>query len=323
MPAISIVIPAYNAEKYILETIASVQQQTFTDYEIIVIDDGSIDKTVDILKTVEDTRLNVFSHANAGVSIARNRGIAQARGEFIALLDADDLWTPDKLEMQIKALQSSPQAVLAYSWTYFMDASGKSIYLAQPMWIEGDVYTQLLSSNFIQSIGSNVLIRKKALNEVGGFDSELTHGEDWELCARLAAHWPFVLVPQHQVFYRQHLSSVSSNLQGMDESTLKAIEKIFQTTPPELQFIKIQSLAIFYQFLTQLSLARSVNQMGVKQAEAYLLKAIRFCPRILFKKRTGMLLVNLMILKLFPFTLAETLLRKINKLSAIPNVSKN
>ena len=120
MPTISIVIPAYNAERTILETIKSVQKQTFSDFEIIVINDGSTDRTLELVLSVEEPRLKIFSYQNGGVSVARNRGISHATGEFIAFLDADDLWTSDKLELQLAGLKQHPEAGIAYSWTYNM-----------------------------------------------------------------------------------------------------------------------------------------------------------------------------------------------------------
>src|SRR4028118_518511 len=121
MPQISVIIPAYNAERTIRETIESVQQQTFLDLELIVINDGSKDRTVELVQSIKDDRLKIFSYENGGVCVARNRGIDHANGEFIAFLDADDLWTPDKLELQAAALKQHPEAGVAYSWTYFMD----------------------------------------------------------------------------------------------------------------------------------------------------------------------------------------------------------
>src|SRR5919202_5944333 len=100
MPTIFVVIPAYNAERTILETVASVLQQTFSDFELIVIDDGSRDRTVELLQSIKDERLKVFSYENGGLPVARNRGISRSNGEFITFVDADDLWTPDKLELQ-------------------------------------------------------------------------------------------------------------------------------------------------------------------------------------------------------------------------------
>src|SRR5690242_20728341 len=99
-PQISVIIPVYNGERTILETIASVQQQTFSDFELIVINDGSTDRTLELLNSVEDPRLKILSYSNGGLPVARNRGISHATGEFITFIDADDLWTSDKLEAQ-------------------------------------------------------------------------------------------------------------------------------------------------------------------------------------------------------------------------------
>ncbi len=101
MPKISVIIPVYNAEETIKETLESVLSQTFSQFEIIVINDGSQDKTLEIVSRILDPRLKVLSYPNAGVSVSRNRGISQAAGEYVSFLDADDLWTPDKLETQL------------------------------------------------------------------------------------------------------------------------------------------------------------------------------------------------------------------------------
>ncbi|MEN8446626.1 MAG: glycosyltransferase family A protein, partial [Cyanobacteria bacterium J06555_13] len=115
MPAISVIIPTYNAEDIVLETINSVLDQTFTDFELIIIDDGSKDRTVELAEMIDDPRIKVFAYENAGVCTARNRGIQHASGEFISFLDHDDLWTADKLELQLSALQNNPDADVAYS----------------------------------------------------------------------------------------------------------------------------------------------------------------------------------------------------------------
>lgn len=140
MPEISVIVPVYNGESTILETLATVEQQTFTDWELLVINDGSCDRTLEQLQTIRDRRLQIFSYPNAGVSVARNRGLAHARGELIAFLDADDLWTADKLELQLAALQQHPQAGVAYSWTQFLIDTTNAIHPATPIWFEGNVY---------------------------------------------------------------------------------------------------------------------------------------------------------------------------------------
>lgn len=173
MSTISMIIPAYNAEQTIRETIQSVLEQTFSDFEIIVIDDGSNDRTSDIIQKIADPRLKCFSYTNGGSSVARNRGISHAKGEFIAFLDADDLWTPDKLELQIEALQKHPEAGVAYSWTYFLYENKHLSYADTSSFYEGDVYAELLIKNFLHN-GSNPLIRKQAIDAIGLFKTTMS-----------------------------------------------------------------------------------------------------------------------------------------------------
>ena len=261
MPTISVVIPTYNAERTIVDTITSVQKQTFSDFEIIVIDDGSKDKTVERLNTIKDSRLKVFPYENGGVSVARNRGLAQATGEYISFLDHDDLWTPDKLELQLAALQQNPEAGVAYSWTYKMSEKGDSFSPAKKVFYEGNVYPDLLVYNFIDN-GSNILIRKQALESSGGFNPTLAYCADWDFYLRLATHWPFVLVPKPQVFYRQSSGSMSSKITLLENESLALLEKAFQEAPTELQSLKNQSLANVYRYCGKLYLQRGTDKAG-------------------------------------------------------------
>ncbi len=315
MPTISIIIPAYNAESTILKTIESVQQQSFLDFELIIINDGSTDHTLELID-IQDPRIKIFSYENGGVSIARNRGIAHANGDFIAFLDADDLWTPDKLEMQFAALIKHPEAGVAYSWTCFLDEEGETLYTGNSVFFEGNVYAKLLLWNFLYN-GSNPLIRRQALESVGGFDSTLTHGEDWEFYLRLAAIWSFVVVPKPQVLYRQTLSSASSKIEIMEKEVLRAIEKVFATVPRELQYLKKQSIANFYQFIVHLYLKRTPNIVGAKQAEEKLQTAIRLEPRILLDRKTQVLLVKLLLIRLLSPAIASHLLQYVSKIRSI------
>jgi glycosyltransferase involved in cell wall biosynthesis len=244
MPTISVIIPAYNAERTILETIASVQQQTFSDFDLIVINDGSKDRTLELLHNITDERLKIFSYENGGVCVARNRGISHATGEFIAFLDADDLWTSDKLEAQLTALQQHPEAGVAYSWTCFMREKG-GYYIEKSRAFEGNVYAKLLVTNFLHS-GSNPLIRREAIESVGGFDTTLIPSEDWDFYLRLAARWSFVLVPKPQIFYRQSSGSNSSNVEKLEQATLSMFEKAFRAAPLELSISEKPKLGLAF-----------------------------------------------------------------------------
>jgi glycosyltransferase involved in cell wall biosynthesis len=285
-PLISIVIPAYNAERTILETIASVQEQTFSDFEIILINDGSTDRTLELLQTVQDDRLKIFSYENGGLPIARNRGISHSAGEFIAFIDADDLWTPDKLELQLAALQQHPEAGVAYSWTYFKFDKEEYSYADNSTFFEGNVYADLLIRNFLHN-GSNPLIRKEAIESVGLFDPTLKSCEDWDYYLRLAAIWSFVLVPKPQIIYRQSSSSMTSKIDVMEKYLLIVINRAFLTAPLELQSLKKKSLSWVYKYAAQQYLKyKSEDLLSLKMAAKKLLIAVTIQPSIFLEDYT-------------------------------------
>ncbi len=290
MPTISVIIPAYNAERTILETIESVQNQTIFDFEIIVINDGSNDQTLNLLQSIQDERLKIFSYENGGLSVARNRGISHATGEFIAFLDADDLWTPDKLELQLAALQQHPEAGVAYSWTYFMYEQEEYSYADESSFFEGNVYPDLLVRNFLHN-GSNPLIRRKAVESVGEFDPACAGSADWDYWLRLAPDWPFVLVPKTQIFYRQSSGSMSYKVEVMEEAAMIVIEKAYQVAPPELHYLKNQSLADIYRYGAQQYIRFRTNSISeIKKAIQKLGMAIRLRPHIIQEEYTRYLL---------------------------------
>ncbi len=312
MSTISVVLPAYNAERTILETIQSVQKQTFSDFEIIVINDGSTDRTLELLDTVEDPRLKVFSYSNGGLPVARNRGISQSTGAFITFLDADDLWTPDKLELQLAALQQNPEAGVAYSWTCNMDEKGENFHPGHQVIFEGYVYSKLLLGNFIAS-GSNIMIRQKAIASVGEFDPTLRSCEDWDFYLRLAANWHFVVVPKPQILYRQSSGAMSSKTDVMEKYHLIVLERALQAAPSKLQSLKNQSIAILYQYLAGLCLARVNDINQVKQASQKLRMAIRLHPKILLDRITQRYLMKCLIMQLLSPKIAKYFTRVVSK----------
>jgi glycosyltransferase involved in cell wall biosynthesis len=285
MPLISVVIPAYNAEKTILETIESVLNQTFSDLELIVINDGSTDSTLNIVSSIKDPRLKVYSYPNAGVAVSRNRGTAQTCGEFISFIDADDLWTPDKLEAQLKALQANPQAAVAYSWVDYITASGEFFRPGNYITINGNAYQELLIHCVLEN-GSNPLIRKQALTEVGGFEQELSLAEDWDMWLRLAARYNFVAVPSPQILYRMSAQSASTNILKMEAACLKCIVKAYNQAPASLQHLKKKTLATLYRYLSFKALeAPSGRQSGIIAARCFW-NSINNDPSVLWQWQT-------------------------------------
>ena len=303
MPKISVIIPAYNAERTIRKTIQSVQTQTFTDFELIVINDGSQDRTLEILHSIKDERLKIFSYENGGLPAARNRGIERSTGEFISFIDADDLWTPDKLELQFLALQQNPEAGVAYSWVVCRFEQGESVFFvnASSPLFAGNVYPNLLLGNFIGN-GSNILMRRQLIKSVGNFDTTLKSFEDWDFYLRLASILPFVVVPQRNIIYRKTSASMTSKAKIMEEQGLRLIEKAYCSAPSELQYLKRQTLSNFYCFCAELNLDILYNADGKRasQAQNKLYSAIRIYPRILLKKNVQGLVIKSIIRQLIP-----------------------
>ncbi|NET85484.1 MAG: glycosyltransferase [Moorea sp. SIO1F2] len=312
MPTISVIVPVYNGEKTILETIQSIQAQRFSDFELIVINDGSTDGTLDVISTVKDHRLKVFSYENGGLPVARNRGIRRSRGEFITFIDADDLWKPDKLELQLAALHKNPEAGVAYSWTAFIDDNSKFLFAWQPLYWEGNVYPQLLIRNFISS-GSNIMVKRKYIEAAGEFDPSLKSVEDWDYYLRLAALCPFALVPKYQILYRRSSQSMTSKVDVMEKANLIVIERAFKAAPPELKSLKNKSLANAYRYLAKQCIANAFDDEGVKLASQKLSYSIKLYPKFLLSKETIRLILKLLIIKIMPKKLAGHLIQLIGQ----------
>lgn len=316
MPLISVISPVYNAEKTIRETIESVLNQTLTDFELIIVNDGSQDATLEVISSIQDLRIKVFSYANAGVSASRNRGIIQATGEYISFIDADDLWTPDKLEAQFNALKEHPEAAIAYSWTDWIDESSQLIGAGVHQTASGNVYGKLLLGDFIGS-GSNPLIRKQALVEVGGFDQSLVHAEDWDLWLRLAARYHFIAVPSPQVLYRKFIDSASMNVLKMEAGSLKVIERAYAQAPDSLKHLKRHTLGNRYKYLTWKALEQPNKRSQGFTAVRLLWQAIETDPILLRRRIIWKVLLKSAIVILFSPVQAQGLLNKMKNISDI------
>ena len=211
-PTVSVIIPSYNCELYIAETLKSILGQTFKDIEIIVVDDGSTDKTWQIVTSYAPVRL--ITQANAGVCAARNRGIREAAGQYICLMDHDDYWLPDKLALQLEQMQRHPEVGLVYStftwWNpgpegvfpdpgnYKDESSGSAIDEEFSGWI----YHLLLLDCWV--LTSSALIRAEVFNKCGAFDESLPYSEDWDLWLRISREYPFIKLKKALTLYRQH-----------------------------------------------------------------------------------------------------------------------
>lgn len=316
MPIISVIVPAYNAQKTIQETIESVLNQTFRDFELIVINDGSQDLTLDIVSNIQDSRLRVFSYPNAGPQKSRNRGILHAVGEYISFIDADDLWTSDKLELQLKALSLNPEAAVAYSWTDYIYEHGQIFRPGPHFDFNGDVYSRLLLSDFVGS-GSNPLIRKQALIAVGSFDESLPAAQDWEMWLRLAARYHFVAVPSVQILYRVRANSWSSDATRMEAASLRVIEQAFVKAPQSIQHLKQICLGNRYKGLTWKTLEGLPERRKGLTAAKFCWYAISNDPSLLGERVIWKVLLKIAIITVLPAQVAQALLTRVQQLSNI------
>lgn len=189
---VSIIIPLYNKEKYIKRTLATVFAQTFTDYEIVIVDDGSTDGSVDVIKSINDPRIRLIQQSNAGVSAARNRGINEAKYNLIALLDADDEWKPEYLQTQMDLVNKYPQCDVFCCNYEFKNAEGKvtpTIIRKLPFTGNNGIlsnYFEVASCSHPPICSISIMVRKAAIQSVGGFPVEIKFGEDLLTWARLA-----------------------------------------------------------------------------------------------------------------------------------------
>lgn len=314
MPLISVIIPAYNAEKTIKKTIESVLSQTFSDFELIIINDGSQDSTLDIVYSIQDSRIKVFSYPNSGQPASRNRGFAHSCGEYISFIDADDCWTADKLEAQFRALQDNPQAAVAYSWTNCIDESGQFLRRGSYITAQGDVYAKLLLIDFIES-GSNPLICSQALAAVGSFDGSLTNVHDWDMWLRLAARYHFVCVPSPQILYRVSPNSMSSNVLGVEASSLRVIERAFAQAPESVRHLKRYSIANRYNGLTIKTLDGYPERQRGLTAARFIWNTVRYDPSLLGRGVIFKVLFKIAVMVLFPPGQAQALLTRFKQLS--------
>lgn len=254
-PLVSVIIPAYNAEDYIAETLQSVLNQTYKNLEIIVIDDGSKDRTSSIVNEFanRDSRIILIPQANAGVVVSRNKGIQISKGELIAPLDSDDIWMPENLEKQVCSMLKAESSVgVVYSWSFDIDEQSYPTGHFHAFTIEGNVYSTLLC-HFFLSNASCTLIRKECLEHVGLYrtQKDLLQGcEDWDIYLRLAEAYQFKAVSDFLVGYRKRLNSMTNNSEAMARFLGYIWESILNKYPKIPKRIYKISTSSFFLYLS-------------------------------------------------------------------------
>jgi glycosyltransferase involved in cell wall biosynthesis len=224
-PLVSVIVPAFNAEANIRQTLNSVLSQTYQAIEAIVVDDGSSDATCSIVEefVTRDLRFQLVRQSNAGVGAARNTAIRRARGKYIAPLDADDMWFPEKLERQVACMERyGNETGLVYCWSALIDKRGELKGKSYAYTVEGRLRHALVLRNFVEN-ASVPLFRTTALEKVGLYLTRAEQGgvqgcEDWDLSLRIAEIYNIRVVLEYLVAYRLNSSSMSNQFEGMAKS---------------------------------------------------------------------------------------------------------
>lgn len=237
--SVDAIIPAFNAVAYLEETIRSVAAQTLRPDHLIVVNDGSRDATLVLLKALQgqlgSAWLRIIDQDNAGLSAARNAGIRASTADYVALLDADDLWVPEKLAMQVALIQSSTEVPgLVYCDYTLIDEAGRFLPPEQCQdkispTIRGRAWEALRDGNYIAGSGSAVMIRRALFDEVGYFDTAMRSTEDWDMWLRLAERTTFDFVEKPLVHIRRHAASMQTDPIKMLEGELVLFSKQYRS----------------------------------------------------------------------------------------------
>ncbi|SCZ55968.1 glycosyltransferase family 2 protein [Thiohalomonas denitrificans] len=277
-PTVSVLIPTHNMGKHIATAISSALEQTYPVAEIIVVDDGSTDDTRQVMEQFrEDGRVKYFQRDHMGQGKARNLTLELATGEFVAFLDADDLWTKDKLERQMPAFSADQEVGVVYSDVVVMDENASVQYFPKVKRYSGRITQPLFSGNFIPM--SSAVARRRALDAAGGFSESLNMGLDYDLWLRVSVVWKFIHVPGPLLLWRSWGGQTCShNFRGRHDSDAIIRKRFVQEFPGVVSKERIrQTEALSY-------LRRGINYLSLEgdRAAAALdfVKAIRFEPAL-------------------------------------------
>ena len=279
-PMVSVIISANNHNRYLLETINNVQQQTFTDFEVLICHGGNSLSLVKWFEGQQDPRLKLFLEENVDLVQMLNLAIKGARGKYIAFLQADDLWHPKKLEKQIFCLNLYPAVGLVHSWLTVVDEQSKPVGKILRNKLSGWVESEILQRNRIGY--SSAIIRRDCLDIVGLFDSNLQTSFDWDLWIRLSRNYQFIAIAESLVYCCQHQDKIVQSWLTKEKDFHKTIEKAYQNLPKGL--LSLKNCTYGY---ASLSLARQVLQSrdrDVAIVNHYCRQTLEYSPHLSFSR---------------------------------------
>lgn len=276
MPEISVIVPTYNYAHFIGDCLDSIFAQTYKDFEVIVIDDGSTDDTARVLEKYKGEIRYIYQE-NKGLPAARNTGIQAAQGEYLAFLDSDDLWLPEKLDEQIRFLRNDTDMGIIFSDASAFNEKGmirKSI-LKEENICTGFCFQRLFMGNYL--VMPTVMIRKRCLVESGLFDESLTAVEDYDLWLRISLFYKIGFVDKVLAMYRVHPSNMSGDFCRLMDNEIKVIQKIVRLHPGPVKKMGRQVSFRFCSLYNQYGL-EWIEKGEARQAKRSFLRAIKARP---------------------------------------------
>ena len=277
MKLVSVIVPVYNVEKYIYETISSVLNQSYTKFELLIIDDRSPDHSIEICQQFKDIRLKIIHQENRGLAGARNTGIRHAQGDYIAFLDGDDLWLPEKLAEHVKHLDSCPHVGVSFSRSQFIDDDSQPLGIYQMPKLKDITPQHLLCRNPIGN-GSAPVIRREVLEEIcfqqkrhgkvedAYFDEDFRQSEDIECWFRIATqtNWQIEGINDALTLYRINEKGLSANILKQLDSWEKLITKHRQITPELVKKYENRARAYQLRYLARRAIRLKDGNLAVK-----------------------------------------------------------
>jgi glycosyltransferase involved in cell wall biosynthesis len=242
-PLVSVIIPTYNRAEYVTQAVESVLNQTYSEIETIVVDDGSTDGTAEVLSKYQD-KISYMYQERSERSKARNEGFRHSKGDCIAFLDSDDVWLPTKIEKQVRVLNEQPDVGLVYTGVQFIDTNGGpcagGLCWDEP--VRKVLYEDLMTHNVITGSLSSILVLRECLDRVGLFDESMITCEDLDLYRRIAKYYEFNKIELPLVKIRIHGDNTQAEFTRMAKGWETTISKISQDTPPEFEYYKYEAI---------------------------------------------------------------------------------
>jgi glycosyltransferase involved in cell wall biosynthesis len=310
-PTVSIVIPVYRVERYIRETLESILNQTFQNFEIIIVDDESPDNSIAICQSYQDPRIRIIHQKNRGLAGARNTGIRQSKSPYIALLDSDDLWRSPKLELHLKHLESNPEVGVSFCWSAFIDDYSQPLNIYQTPKLTGIDAVQVFCRNPISN-GSVPVFRREVLEAIKFqdnlhgetedfyFDENFHQSEDIECWVRIAlqTQWKIEGIPEILTLYRVNSTGLSAQVEAQLDSWEMMVEKTRTYAPEFVRQWETLARAYQYRYLAR----RAIQNRQGKTAVTFIHKALKENSRILVQepRRTLITITAAYIIQLIP-----------------------